>query len=69
MIFIPTACSLSHILSTAVLLAAEKSTFLPVLTSCLMISTRVRVLPVPGGPWIKERSFCCSERVTAARWD
>ena len=40
-------------LSTAMLLAAQTSTFPPLVLSWRIISTSVDDFPVPGGPWSK----------------
>ncbi len=52
------ACSLSIMLSTAMLDGAQASTFdLCVFTVYKISSTTVVVLPVPGGPWIIPMSW------------
>ena len=43
-------------LSTATLDGAHANTLSPIATACLISSTTVVVLPVPGGPWITATS-------------
>jgi hypothetical protein len=60
--------SLSAKLSTAILEGALTSTFIRRETACKISSTRVLVLPVPGGPWIIEILPWEREEMTAFFW-
>jgi hypothetical protein len=62
------AASRTPRLSTAVFDGAAHSTRSPRATRCRTTSTSVRVLPVPGGPWISAMSPVRSAASTAARW-
>jgi hypothetical protein len=56
-------------LSTLRLEPPQTRTRWPAATECRMISTRVCVLPVPGGPHMRDTSGEESARTTAVRWE
>ena len=61
----PRSTSFSQIQSTAMLLCAQTRTWLSRISVSLIASTRVVVLPVPGGPWTIATSLARNTSFTA----
>ena len=62
------ASSVVAMLSTAAFDGAAHNTFCPLMHNCRMVSTKVVVLPHPGGPWMAARYGCSTQSFTASRW-
>ena len=60
--------SLPKALSTALLFSLAMSTFFPEAASCAEISAMTCVLPVPGGPWIRNIPLDETALSTASCW-